>query len=139
MNTDTALTRWYVPGVLDPDALAAALKVARTVAVGDSKHDVSTLFDTMNEQYGTNYDPDQFAQLARAVLHALVGLGGLEAKDPVRALQLWRSRNSSTTLAWAVGEAVSLISHEDRIQVEQGRAAERSMSGPFETDASGRV
>ena len=132
MNTDAgrtltaAQTRWYVPGPLDPDGLAAALRVARTVAVGDSTHDVWTLFDTLNEQYGTDFDSDQFAQIARAVLHTLVGIGGLEATDPVRGLQLWRASNSGATLAWAFGEAVSLISPEDRSAVERGRATERS-------------
>ena len=141
MNTDAgrtltaAQTRWYVPGPLDPDGLAAALKVAQTVAVGDSTHDVWTLFDTLNEQYGTDFDSDQFAQIARAVLHTLVGIGGLEAKDPVRGLQLWRASNSGAslawansgaTLAWAFSEAVSLISPEDRVAVERGRATERS-------------
>jgi hypothetical protein len=138
MNTDPGRTltgaqaRWHVPGPLEPDALAAALKVARTVAAGDSMHDVWTLFDTMNEEYGTDFDPEQFTQIARTVLHALVGLGALEVKDPVRALQLWWARNRDATLAWAFGEAVSLISPEDRAQVQQARAAQRSMSGTGE-------
>ena len=141
MNTDpgptltAAQARWYVVGPLEPDALAAALKVGRSVATGDQTHDVWTLFDTMNEEYGTDFDNDQFAQLARAVLHALMGIGGLEVKDPVRGLQLWRASNSGATLAWAnsgatlawaFGEAVSLISPEDRVAVERGRATERS-------------
>jgi hypothetical protein len=133
MSTDTdrtaALARWYISGPLEPDALAAALKVARTVAVGDSNHDVWTLFDTMNEHYGLDFDAGQFAQIARTVLHALVGIGGLEVKDPVRALQLWWARNRTVTLAWALGEAISLISPEDRAQIEQARAAQRSLSG----------
>lgn len=138
MNTDpgptltAAQARWYVVGPLEPDALAAALKVGRSVATGDQTHDVWTLFDTMNEEYGTDFDNDQFAQLARAVLHALVGIGGLEVKDPVRGLQLWWAKNRSVSLAWAFGQAVSLISDEDRIQVEQARAAERSTSGSVE-------
>ena len=129
MNTDTGrahaadLARWYVPGPLDPDSLAAALKVARTVSVGDSTHDVWTLFDTMNEAYGTDFDRGEFAQLARAVLYALVGIGGLEAKDPIRALQLWRSRNTASTLAWAFGQALSLISQEHRAEVQQDQSA----------------
>ena len=129
MNTDTALARWYVPGVLDPDALAAALKVARTVARGDSKHDVWTLFDTMNEQYGTDFDPDQFAQIARTVLHALVGIGSIEVKDPTKALQLWWASNIHATMTWALDETISLISPQDRAQVEQDRGAQRSASG----------
>jgi hypothetical protein len=132
MTTDTgrtltaAQTRLHVPGPLDPDGLAAALKVARTIAVGDSTHDVWTLFDTLNEQDGTDFDADQFAQIARVVLHALVGIGGLEAKDPVRSLQLWQASNSGATLAWAFGEAVSLISSGDRAAVERGRTTERN-------------
>lgn len=131
MNTDTARTpttaqaRWYVPGPLDPDALAAALKVARTVAAGDPTHDVWTLFDTMNEQYSTDFDRDQFVQIARAVLHALVGIGGLEVRDPLNALKLWQTRNSRTTLAWALGEAICLISPEDRAEIGRIRAAHR--------------
>ena len=104
------VARWYVAGPLDPEALAAALRVAQAVARGDSKHDVFTLFDTLNEQYGTDFDRNEFAQIARAVLHALVGIGGLEVKDPTRALQLWWASNTQATMAWALDETVALIS-----------------------------
>jgi hypothetical protein len=129
MNTDTdcapaaELARWFVPGPLEPDALAAALKVARTVAAGDTTHDVYTLFDTLNESYGTDFDRDQFAQIARAVLHSIVGIGALEVRDPMRGLQLWQTKNRGTTLGWAIGETISLISPADRAKVKQVRAA----------------
>lgn len=41
----------------------------------------------------------------------------------------WQARNTDVTLAWAFGEAVSLISPEDRAQVEKRRAGERGRRG----------
>lgn len=132
MSTDTARTvtpaeqRYYVSGPLDPTALAEALRAVYGVLRARLDHDVYTaLYDAGHAADG-RFQAPEYRQIARAVLYAIVGIGALEVRDPLRALQLWQARNTGTTLAWALGEAVSLISHEDRIAVAQDRAEQRS-------------
>lgn len=134
-----AEARYYVSGPLSPDALADALRAVHGVLRGKLGHDVYTaLYDTDKAVQG-DFQMPEYEQIVRAVMHALFGIGALEVRDPLRALQTWQANNTGTTLTWAFGEAVSLISDEDRVQVERARAERRSASGPVETDASNRV
>lgn len=114
---------FYVKGPLAPDALAAALRLAYSTVASDSSHDVYTLIDVMNEEHHADLDWHQVAQVARAVLYVLVGIGALEMRDPLDALQYWKVKNQgSATLRWAIGETVSTISAEDRQAVANKRA-----------------
>jgi hypothetical protein len=117
---------FYVEGPLAPDSLAAALRLAYTTAASDRDHDVYTLIDVMNEDHHADLEWRQFAQVARAVLYVLLGIGALEVHDPLDALQRWQARNRGvTTLQWAIGETVSTISAEDRQAVAGTRARGR--------------
>lgn len=121
--------RWYVAGPLDPEALADALRAVHTELATVRGHDVySALYDA-DRGAKTRYGMPQFEQISRVVLSVLVGIGALEVRDPVRALQLWRTKNRDVSLEWAFGEAVSLISPEDRAKVERGRSEERERRG----------
>lgn len=135
--TDTDTTRtikatetgWYVAGPLDQDALADALRAVYTELATVRGHDVySALYDA-DRGAKTRYGMPQFEQIARVVLAVLFGIGALEVNDPVRSLQIWQARNTDVTLAWAFGEAVSLISPEDRAMVEKARAEARGRRG----------
>ena len=121
--------RWYVAGPLDPAKLAYALRAVHTELATVRGHDVySALYDA-DLGAKTRYGMPQFEQISRVVLSVLVGIGALEVKDPVRALQLWRANNRDVSLEWAFGEAVSLISPEDRARIEKNRSAERERRG----------
>lgn len=120
---------WYVAGPLDTDALADALRAVYTELATVRGHDVySALYDA-DRGAKTRYGMSQFKQMARVVLAVLFGIGALEVNDPVRSLQIWQARNTDVTLAWAFGEAVSLISPEDRAKVEKNRSEERERRG----------
>lgn len=120
--------RFYVSGPLGPDALADALRAVHAqLFVAMQSHDVySALYDADRVE-GTGYLMPEFEQIARAVLSALFGIGALETRDPVRALQKWQQRNADSSLAWAFGEAVSSISPQDRAAVELSRAERRGL------------
>jgi hypothetical protein len=137
MSTDTARTAsqgpFYVSGPLDPEALADTLRAVHGVLCSKLGHDVYTALYDANKAAGSGFQMPEFEQITRAVLHALFGIGALEVRDPLRALQLWQARNSGVTLVWAFGEAVSLISAEDRARIDRARAEQRSAS--VETDA----
>lgn len=124
MATTENAPGFYVPGPLNPGALASALRTAYATATSDPGHDVFTLFDVMNEDHQADLDRDQCAQVARTVLHMLMGIGALEMNDPIYALQYWQVKNRGTgsTLRWAIGETVSAISDEDRRTVQGERA-----------------
>lgn len=134
-DTDTPDTltpaelRWYVAGPLDPEALADALRAVYAELATVRGHDLYSAMYDADRGARTRYGMQQFEQIARTVLNTLFGIGALEAREPVRALQLWQARNTDTTLAWAFGETVSLISPEDRVKVEQDRAEDRGRRG----------
>jgi hypothetical protein len=127
MATTDSAPGYYVPGPLNPGALGSALRTAYTTATSDPGHDVFTLFDVMNEDHQAGLDRDQCAQVARAVLHMLMGIGALDMNDPIYALQYWQVKNRGTgsTLRWAIGETVSAISDQDRRTVQGERARTR--------------
>lgn len=138
MATTDSAPGYYVPGPLSPRALASALRTAYTTATSDPGHDVFTLFDVMNEDHHADLDRDQCAQVARAVLHMLMGIGALATNDPIHALQHWQVKNQGTgsTLRWAVGETVSTISDQDRLTVqgERGRTRREYQGEPEDSD-----
>lgn len=120
---------WYVAGPLDKEALADALRAVYTEFATVRGHDVYSAFYDADRGAKTKYGMPEFEQIARVVLAVLFGIGAHEVSDPVRSLQIWQSRNTDVTLAWAFGEALSLISPEDRAAVEKGRAEERERRG----------
>jgi hypothetical protein len=138
MATTDSAPGFYVPGPLNPGPLASALRTAYATATSDPGHDVFTLFDVMNEDHQAGLDRDQCAQVARAVLHMLMGIGALEMNDPIYALQYWQVKNRGTgsTLRWAIGETVSTISDQDRqtVQGERGRARREQRGEPEDPD-----
>lgn len=140
-DTDRTVTaaerRYYVSGPLDPAALAEALRAVYGVLSAKLGHDVFTALYDANKAAQTGFQMPEYEQITRAVLYALFGIGALEMRDPLRTLQLWQARNSGTTLTWAFGEAVSLISAEDRAKVTRDRAEGRSLSG--KSGAANRV
>jgi len=127
MATTESAPGFFVPGPLNPGALASALRTAYATATSDPGHDVFTLFDVMNGDHQAALDRDHCAQVARAVLHMLMGIGALEMNDPIYALQYWQVKNRGTgsTLRWAIGETVSAISDEDRRTVQGERTRTR--------------
>lgn len=126
MNARAQQRAFYVPGPLGPDALADALRAVHVqLFIGLGNHDVySALYDADRVEQ-TGYLMAEFEQIARAVLAALSGIGALETRDPVRALQIWQAKNTDSSLAWAFGEAVASISPQDRAAVELSRAEQR--------------
>lgn len=125
-TTGAELRGFYVPGPLGPDALADALRAVHAqLFIALQTHDVySALYDADRVEE-TGYLMAEFEQIARAVLAALFGIGALETRDPMRALQTWQAKNPGSSLAWAFGEAVSSISPQDRAAVELSRAERR--------------
>lgn len=129
--TDQACTltpaeaRWYVPGPLKPAAVSDMLRGVYIVLRTTRGSDVfSALYDG-DKANGTALTMPELDQVARTVLSVLVGIGALEVREPVRALQLWQARNEDATLLWAFGETLALVSAQDRIMVERDRAVGR--------------
>jgi hypothetical protein len=98
----------YVPGPFNPNELATALALAHTVATDDYGHDIQAVFDIMNAHHSAGLDQDQRKQIARAVLHFLCGIGALDTRDTIRALNVWHLKNhhKRSVLAWAITETL---------------------------------
>lgn len=103
-----ACAAFYIPGPFNPDELLAALALAHTVTIGDYGHDIQAVFDVMNAHYDAGLDQDQRKQIARAVLHFLCGIGALDTRDTIRALNVWhlKNRRKRGVLAWAITETL---------------------------------
>ena len=107
MTTDETPPNYYVPGPLNPEELAAALRSAVELVREDPEHDVFTLLDVLAEDRYPGMSREASHQVARAVLKFLVGIGASETREPVLALHLWHRRNldparSVAPLEWAL-------------------------------------
>jgi hypothetical protein len=107
MTTDETPPNYYVPGPLNPEELADALRSALELIREDTDHDVFTLLDVLAEDRYPGMSRDASYQVARAVLKFLVGIGAGETREPVLALHLWHRRNldpaqSIVPLEWAL-------------------------------------
>jgi hypothetical protein len=91
--TDEPTPNFYVPGPLNPDELADALRATLALARADKDHDVFTLLDVLAQDGYPGMDRGASYQVARAVLKFLTGIGALETREPVLALHHWHQRN----------------------------------------------
>lgn len=111
MITDETSPNFYVPGPLNPEELADALRAALALVRADQDHDVFTLLDVLVEDCYPDMSHDASYQVARAVLKFLTGIGASETREPILALHLWHKRNrgaasSGMTLERAFAETV---------------------------------
>ena len=107
MTTDETPPNYYVPGPLNLEELAAALRSALELVREDPDHDVFTLLDVLAEDRYPGMSREASYQVARSVLKFLVGIGASETREPILALHLWHRRNLDPTksvvpLAWAL-------------------------------------
>lgn len=112
---------WHVPGPLKPSALSNMLRGVYIVLRTTRGSDVfSALYDG-DKANGAALTMPELDQVARTVLFVLVGIGALEVREPARSPQLWQARKKDATLLWAFGEALALVSAQDRLMVERDR------------------
>jgi hypothetical protein len=93
MTSNEPVPAAYVPGPLAPSELLEMLQLSVLVLHSDAGHDVFTLFDVLVQDHRHDLSPEVCSQMARAVLHHLVGIGALEVREPLRALHAWQRRN----------------------------------------------